>query len=112
MPVCPPVNIRLLTCEDQVTICAGHAGAAITRVNSSTSTVTILAANASRKTAIFWNDSTAVVLIKFGTGAGLTSFTWKIGPQSGYELPMPVYVGDLTAVWESVNGAMQITEES
>lgn len=111
MPSCPPVNIRLLTCDDEVSICAGQADAAVTRVNAATTTTSLLAANPLRKTAILWNDSTAVVLIKFGPAASTTSFTWKIGPQSGYELPLPVYIGQITAVWESANGAMQITEE-
>lgn len=112
MPSCPPVNIRPLTCEDEVSVCSGQAGAVVSRVNSAVTTTSILAANSSRKTAILWNDSTAVVYIKFGTGAAPTSFTWKIGPQSGYELPLPVYVGQITAIWESANGAMQVTEET
>lgn len=112
MPSCPPVNIRLLTCEDEVSVCSGQADAVVTRVNASTSTVVLAAANTLRKTIILWNDSNAVVLIKFGPTASTSSFTWKIGPQSGYELPLPVFVGIISAVWETANGAMQITEES
>lgn len=111
MPPCI-VNIRPLTCADEVTVCSGHAGAVVTRVNASTSSVNLLIANATRKTVIFWNDSTSTASVKFGAGASPTDFTWKIGPQSGYELPMPVFVGIISAVWDAVSGAMQITEES
>lgn len=83
----------------------------VTRINSSTSTVVLAPNNTLRKAMVLWNDSNSVARIKFGAGASTFDFTWKIGPQSGYELPEPVYVGIVTAVWEAANGAMQVTEE-
>lgn len=111
MAGCGPVNIRPLTCDDEVSICSGQADAVVTRVPAATTTTVLVAANPLRKTVVFWNDSNAVALIKFGPAASVTSFTWKIGPQSGYELPIPVFVGLITAVWEDANGSIQITEE-
>lgn len=110
MPSCPPVNIRLLTCEDKVTVCSGQAAATVTRVNAAITTVVLAIANPLRKTVILWNDSTATVSVKMGSGASSSSFTWRIGPQSGYELPMPVYVGEISAIWDAANGAMLVTE--
>lgn len=115
----PPVgtvicnDIRSLDCvTDSVSICGESADAVVTRVNAAVVSTTLLVPNASRKTTILWNDSTATVNIKFGPSASMVDFTWRIGPQSGYEIPMPVFVGEISAIWDAANGAMQITEES
>lgn len=106
-------EIRALTCAtDSIRICGETATALVTRVNASITAVVLSAANPTRKTAILWNDSTSTVNIKFGSAASMTDFTWRIGPQSGYELPAPVYVGIISGIWDAANGAMQITEES
>lgn len=108
-----PNDARALDCTtDSVSVCGETATALVTRVNASITAVTLSAANPARKTAILWNDSTATVNIKFGPAASMADFTWRIGPQSGYELPAPVYVGIISGIWDSANGAMQITEES
>lgn len=109
-----------LDCEtDSVTICPGDdpiivdfsgASAVVSSVTSSISTVTLLPPSPTRKGAILWNDSTATAFVKLGPGASSSDFSWKISTQSGYELPTPTYIGEITAVWDSANGAMQITE--
>lgn len=112
MAGCGPVNIRPLLCAtDAVTTCPAPAtGATVTRVAASVSAVDLLLANPLRKMAIFWNDSTSTVYIKFGTGASPTSFTWKLDANDGFEMPSPVFTGHLTAGWSSATGALQITE--
>lgn len=79
-------------------------------MDASVAAVPLLLANPDRKGVILWNDSTAAALIKFGTGASDTDFTWMIISQSGYEFPDPIYIGDVSAIWDSVDGAMMVTE--
>ncbi len=84
--------------------------ATLTNVSSSATTVSLLASNTSRKGAIIFNDSTAVLYLKFGTTASLTSYTVQI-PSNGYfELPLPVFMGAMDGIWASANGAARITE--
>lgn len=90
--------------------CGCSAEAEVERVSASTSTTLLAAANPLRRGLVLWNDSTATAYVKFGDGASNTDFTWKIGSQSGYESPIPIYQGNVTAVWEAANGAMQVTE--
>lgn len=90
--------------------CGCFAEAEVGRVPASASTTAIVPANPLRRGLILWNDSTATAYIKLGVGASTSDFTWKIGAQAGYELPVPIYQGDITAIWESANGAMQVTE--
>src|SRR3954466_4762841 len=62
-------------------------------VASSASSVTLLAANAARKSFLIFNDSTASLYVKFGATASVSSFSVKLGPGGYYESPMPVYTG-------------------
>lgn len=116
-PGAPPVGTvicsdqRPLDCTiDTVSVCPVQADSVVTRVGASITSVTLLAPNTSRKMVIMWNDSTATVSIKLGLVATSSSFTWRIGPQSGYEIPAPCYVGEISGLWDSANGAMLITE--
>ena len=63
-----------------------------------------------RKMATFFNDSTATAYLKFGAGATTTSFTVKILTTGYFELPVPVYTGDIYGTWNAVNGSMRVTE--
>lgn len=110
---CDTSDIRPLSCDtDSITICGESAGATVTRVNASITAVTLAAPNSSRKAMVLWNDSTATVNIRFGPSASMTVFTWRIGPQSGYELPLPIFIGEVSGIWDAANGAMLITEET
>lgn len=109
--ICPPATgIFDVEIVDQIGSCACHSNADTSSVTASVTTVTLLLSYTDRKGAIFWNDSTSTAYIKFGAGASTTDFTWKIASQSGYELPTPVYIGLITAVWDAANGTMFITE--
>lgn len=83
----------------------------LSNVAASASNVTLLAA-ASRKGAIFFNDSTASAYIKLGTTASTSSFTYKVFAYQTVELPTPVYQGQIDAIWESATGSMRVTETS
>jgi peroxiredoxin len=86
--------------------------AALSNVSGSATSVTVLASNASRKNATFYNDSTATLYLKFGsTAASTTSYTVQIPPNGYYELPNgSIYTGQLTGIWSAANGAVRVTE--
>lgn len=86
------------------------ATATLSNVASSASNVTLLASNASRLGAIFFNDSTSQVYVKFGATATSSSFTYKMNPSDTLELNGAVYTGIIDAIWVSANGSMRCTE--
>lgn len=84
--------------------------ATVTSVASSASSVNLLASNANRRKAMFFNDSTQIAYIKFGTTASTTSYTVKVLAGGYYEVPTPVYTGAIDCIWAAANGNMRITE--
>ena len=83
--------------------------AALTNVGSSTSSVTLAAANADRNSIVIVNDSTAVLYIKYGSTAAASSYTYKLGAGDTFEMAT-VYTGIITGIWASVNGNARVTE--
>jgi hypothetical protein len=84
--------------------------ATVTSVNDTASTTTLLAANANRKGATIYNDSTVALYIKFGITASATDFTVKLSPSNYYEVPNG-YTGRIDGIWASdASGAARITE--
>ena len=84
---------------------------AVTSVNDTAVSTTLLAANANRLGAFIFNDSTVALYVKFGTTASSTDFTVKLDPQAYYEVPFPVYSGRIDGIWASdAAGAARITE--
>jgi hypothetical protein len=84
----------------------------LSNVSGSASSVTVLASNASRKNATFFNDSTAILYLKLNSGvASTTSYSVQIQPNGYYELPNgSVYTGAITGIWSAANGAVRVTE--
>lgn len=93
---------------------AATATATLSNVASSATSVTILASNASRKGAMIYNDSTAVLYIKFGATASATSYVVQIPSLGYYELPAAqyLYTGIIDGIWASANGNARVTELS
>lgn len=83
----------------------------VTSVAAATTDTTLLASNANRRGAMFFNDSTANLYIKFGTSASTTSFTVKVGAAGYYEMPTN-YTGAVNGIWDAVNGSVRLTELS
>jgi len=83
-------------------------------VASSATTVTLLAANTSRKGASIYNASTAILYVQEGGAASIASGGYNVAiPASGYyELPTPVYKGVLNGIWASANGYAQMKENT
>jgi hypothetical protein len=74
--------------------------------------VTLLAAQPNNVSArMVFNDSSAVLYLKFGTGASTTSYTTQVAAGGYYEVPGPgPYGGAITGVWASATGAALCTE--
>ena len=83
---------------------------AVTSVAASASNVTLLASNANRLGASFYNDSTKNCFLKLGTTASSSSFTIKMAANSFYELLFPAYTGIIDGIWDVANGNMRVTE--
>jgi hypothetical protein len=89
---------------------AGSASATLATVSASVSSVSLLASNAARRMAVIYNDSAAVLYVKFGATASLTSFTVAIPPYGYFEMPVPAYTGALDGIWSAASGAARVTE--
>jgi hypothetical protein len=90
------------------------ATAVVTPVPAKATTTLILAANPSRKAVIIFNDAVTPLYIKFGDSVSGSDFSVKLQGQEYYELPQPVYSGDLTGVWDGTvpTGFARVTELS
>jgi hypothetical protein len=87
-------------------------GATTSSVASSATVVTLLAANAARRMASFYNDSTAILYLKLGATATASDYTVQMAANSFYELPLPAYTGIVTGLWASANGNVRVTEQT
>ncbi len=56
-----------------------------------------------------FNDSAAVLYLKFGTGASETSYTVQIAAGGYYEFPQPLYAGEADGIWASADGSARLT---
>jgi hypothetical protein len=84
--------------------------AAVTKVNSSASNGTLLAANSSRQGAKVVNTDANALLLKYGATASSTSFTVRIAGGAYWEMP-DRYTGQIDGMWEAAgSGAAMITE--
>jgi hypothetical protein len=79
-------------------------------IASSATNVTLLSANANRRSLSIFNDSTAVLYIKFGATASTSSYKLQIAAGGYYEMPQPAYPGQIDGIWASANGNARISE--
>jgi hypothetical protein len=94
---------------------AGPTTGTKSNVNDAASSTTVLASNANRKGATFFNDSTVSLYLDLSGGtATTTSFSVLIPAQGYFELPVcqgGVYTGLITGIWASdASGAVRVTE--
>lgn len=80
-----------------------------TSVAGSASSVTLLAANASRLNASIYNDSTAILYIRCQATASTSNFTVKLFPEGYWEVPKR-YTGIIDGIWASATGNARVTE--
>lgn len=90
--------------------------ASVAAVAGSATVVTLLAANANRLGASFYNDSSALLYLKLGTGASTSSFSVLLEGGDYFELQLlagnKVYTGAITGIWASATGNARVTEVS
>ena len=83
----------------------------VRRVPASITAVRLSSANFHRGGFIIHNDSTGVLWGKFGVGASQTDFTFRVGPQGSFEHRTGrVFRGVISGVWDTADGAAQVTE--
>lgn len=89
----------------------GSAAATVTQVTSSATSVTLKAANTARKGLVITNDSTSLLLVKFGATASATSYTLPLpAGQTTYIAEANVYPGVVDGIWTTANGFAYVTE--
>lgn len=86
-------------------------GSATTSVAGSAASVTLLASNAARLGGTIFNDSTAILYVKFGATASTSSFGYKLYPDGVCDIPAG-YTGVIDGIWASATGNARITEFS
>lgn len=84
--------------------------AVLTQVSASTSSQTILASNPARKGFILFNNSTSNCYVAFAATASSAAFTIFLNGSMTYQNEAIIYTGDISAIWVSATGELQITE--
>lgn len=82
--------------------------ATLANVASSATNVTLFAAATANGRTVF-NDSTAVLYLKFGATASTSSYTVQVASNGYYEFPQPCYSGQVDGIWASANGFARVT---
>lgn len=81
----------------------------VTSVSGTTTSTTIVASNANRLSYSVFNNSSASLYLRKGSGAASSSdFSVKLLPGGYYE--NDEYTGDIKGIWDTANGAALVTE--
>ncbi len=80
------------------------------RVPSTTAGVLILSASTTRTFASIFNHSTASLLLAYSRTPTVNDFDVKLTSGSYFELPQPVYRGEVYGVWEVANGWAMVAQ--
>ena len=83
--------------------------ATLASVASSNTSVSLWADAAQANGRIVFNDSSAVLYLKFGATASTSSYTVQIAAGASYEFSQPVYSGAVDGIWASANGNARLT---
>lgn len=83
--------------------------ATLGNVTGSATSVTLLSANNARKGGSIYNDSTAVLYVKFGITASTTSFNVLLAAGAYFEINAG-YVGRIDGIWASATGTARVME--
>lgn len=85
------------------------ASAGTSNVAGTTTSTTLLSANAARKGATVFNNSTATLYVQFGTIASSSNFAVAMSANDYFEVPFG-YTGRIDGIFAAANGAARITE--
>lgn len=85
--------------------------AAVTSVNDTATSTTLITSNAAARERVIQNDSTSILYIKHGTAASATDYTVKLGADDVWATQ---YTGRIDGIWsaDTASGAAKITEHS
>lgn len=89
---------------------AGPTAATLANVASSATNVTIFSGDNTVRARTLFNDSTAVLYLKFGATASTTSYTTQVAAGALFEFPQPTYTGQVDGIWASANGSARTTQ--
>lgn len=89
----------------------GPGTATVSRVATSGTVATLLAASAGRRMVHIYNESSVILYIKFGAAASATDYTVALAATTGYYETAPgfPYGGVITGVLASSTGFAQVT---
>ena len=83
----------------------------VTSVTAAAIDTPLLAANTARVGFMVFNDSTADLNLKYGTGASATSYSVKVPPNGVWvDKAAPMDTGAINGIWTAANGAARCTE--
>lgn len=86
------------------------ANATVQRIDASDSNITLLLPNMKRRASIFYNESSEICYLKFGSNASTNDYTLQIAPNSTLIINSVNYTGQIDAIWSGSDGSIQITE--
>jgi hypothetical protein len=84
--------------------------ATLANVTSAAADTVLLAANANRIGATVYNDSLQTLYLKYGSGASSTSWTVRLSSGGYWEMPLPIYTGQINGNWVAADGAARVME--
>lgn len=101
-----------LASDDSLLTLVGAPGTGTqSNVASSATDVTVLASNANRKGAYFYNDSTQVLFLLLSNAvSSATVFTQKMAAGDSFSIAPGSYTGIVKGIWASANGSVRVTE--
>ena len=106
-----PVTGTFWQATQPTSIAANVASSAtLSNVANSVTSVSVLAANASRKGLIIHNDSTTTVYIAYAATASATAYTSRLTSNSEFFMPLPIYQGAISAISVAATGSLRVTE--
>jgi len=107
------ISMRMLTEDEWKMRTLGPARTAVVRnVTVGSVSTTLAAANINRKALSIGNDSATSLFVKCGFNVSSSDYTVLIPTNSYFELPQPIYVGQVDAVALSGTIAVHVTEYS
>lgn len=107
-PATQPVSGTVSISGTVATTVGGASTATITRVATSASAVTILAANVNRKRAIIVTETGSQNYVAFGSAATATNYTYLLG--SATTLEISGWLGSISLIRGTGTGNVQVTE--
>lgn len=87
----------------------GPQNATTANVASAATNVTLFSAAGRVSGRAVFNDSSAVLYLKYGATASTSSYTVQIAAGGYYEFPQNVYSGQVDGIWASANGNARVT---